>query len=93
MRETTPELYIYLDGREVCRPNTAGRREYLRRRRVAWEQQKGICPLCGIAVSWEMSITDHKEPRGMGSAQRDDRQDNLQATHYRCNSEKGSRRI
>ena len=88
-----PAVKVYRDGREVCSETTAGKAEYVRRRRVAWEDQKGICSICHLPVSWEEATSDHKNPRGMGGGSRDDRQENINAVHYRCNSEKGSRRV
>jgi hypothetical protein len=38
-------------------------------------------------------VPDHKNPKGMGGAWRDDHSDNIQATHWWCNGEKGSTRI
>jgi hypothetical protein len=87
-------VYRYPDGREVCDLNSKkGRDEYIRRKRVAWENQKRICPLCMKSLNWSDSTVDHKEPRGMGGARRDDRQEKIQAVHAVCNCEKGSRRI
>jgi 5-methylcytosine-specific restriction endonuclease McrA len=71
----------------------AGRDEYERRKRVAWEKQGKTCPLCRIKLAWKDSTVDHIEPRGMGGGSRDDRQQNIQAVHAVCNSLKGSRRI
>src|SRR5215469_17434731 len=34
-------------------------------------------------------VPDHKHPKGMGGAWRDDHPDNIQATHWWCNGEKG----
>jgi hypothetical protein len=36
-------------------------------------------------------VPDHRQPRGMNGSRRDDRL--IQATHSRCNMEKGSKRI
>jgi hypothetical protein len=38
-------------------------------------------------------VPDHISPKGMGGAWRDDHPDNIQAAHWWCNGEKGSRRI
>jgi hypothetical protein len=38
-------------------------------------------------------VPEHKEPKGMGSAWRDDHPDNVQAAHRWCNLQKGSRRL
>lgn len=86
-------VYRYPDGREVCDLNQKkGRDEYERRKRVAWEAQKGICPLCEKPLAWKDSTVDHREPRKMGGSERDDRQENIQAAHGVCNTRKGSKR-
>jgi hypothetical protein len=36
-------------------------------------------------------VPDYKNPKGMGGAGRVDHPDNIQATHWWCNEEKGSR--
>lgn len=38
-------------------------------------------------------VPDHEDPKGMGGAWRDDHPDNIQATHWWCNGEKGSTRM
>lgn len=92
MRGTTPALYIYPDGREVCRPNRLGKLEYTSRRYIAWTQQKGLCAICHLPLYLHNAVSDHIKPRGMGGGKRDDRQENIQAVHPRCNMEKGSKR-
>lgn len=82
----------YPDGREVCQDTTEGKREYERRREWAWMHQGGLCPLCGGFLYRDTATTDHIQPRGMGGARRDDRQENIQAVHALCNSAKGSKR-
>jgi len=37
-------------------------------------------------------VPDHKEPRGMGAARRDDHPENIVASCNPCNLDKGSRR-
>ena len=87
-------VYRYPDGREVCDlKQKKGMDEYLRRKRVNWEKQNRICPLCGLRLCWKDATVDHKVPRGMGAAHRDDRLDATQSVHSLCNSQKGSRRI
>jgi hypothetical protein len=76
----------------VCRDTRAGRDEYARRRYNAWSDQGQCCAICRLPVIFERTVTDHIEPRGMGGARRDDRQENIQATHPLCNMEKGSKR-
>ena len=82
----------YRSGREVCDKSHAGRLEYKRRHRLAWERDKGICGICHRPVAWEQSTVDHIEPRGMGGANHDDRVENMQPSHLVCNGEKGSKR-
>lgn len=57
-------------------------------------EQDGKCGICGepFATCNEI-VPDHITPKGMGSANRDDHPDNIQAAHRRCNLEKGSRRM
>lgn len=57
-------------------------------------EQNGICPLCDEEFTdYSDVVPDHKEPKGMGGAWRDDHPDNIQATHWWCNSDKGSTRM
>lgn len=87
-------VFRYPDGREVCQiTSKRGMDEYLRRKRVAWEAQKKICPLCSQPLRWADATVDHINPRKMGGSARDDRQENVQAVHGLCNTAKGSRRI
>jgi hypothetical protein len=52
------------------------------------------CALCGADFTdYGDVVPDHISPRGMGGAWRDDHPDNIQAVHWWCNGEKGSRRI
>lgn len=84
---------VYRNGREKCTDTKAGRDEYERRKRIAWEDQGKTCKICGKKLNWSDSFVDHIRPRGMGSGFRDDRQPNIAAVHWACNSAKGSRRI
>ena len=87
-----PAVKVFAGGREVCDQLTkAGRDEYTRRKRKAWEDQKGICAICHLRLNWADTTADHKQPRGMGGSTRDDRQENLAAVHWACNAEKGSK--
>ena len=89
-----PGVYRYQDGREVCDlKSAAGKREYDRRRRIAWMNQGALCPICKRGLFFDEAVTDHIQPRGMGGARRDDRQENIQATHPLCNMQKGSKRV
>jgi hypothetical protein len=57
-------------------------------------EQNQICPIClKEFTDYNDVVPDHKEPKGMGGAWRDDHPDNIQATHWWCNGEKGSTRI
>jgi 5-methylcytosine-specific restriction endonuclease McrA len=76
------------DGRERINMLTAAGREiYRSRKRIAWLAQGELCAICGRYVSWEECEADHIRPR---SLERDDRQENIQAVHRRCNFLKGS---
>jgi 5-methylcytosine-specific restriction endonuclease McrA len=57
-------------------------------------KQKGKCSICGEPfTNYNDIVPDHIEPKGMGSARRDDHPDNIQAAHRKCNLEKGSKRV
>lgn len=57
-------------------------------------QQAGICAICHEEFTdYNDVVPDHKNPKGMGGAWRDDHPDNIQATHWWCNGEKGSMRM
>ncbi len=57
-------------------------------------EQDGRCAICHeIFTGYNEIVPDHKEPKGMGGAWRDDHPDNIQAAHRRCNLQKGSRRL
>jgi hypothetical protein len=54
----------------------------------------GICPICHEEFTdYNDVMPDHRDPKGMGGAWRDDHPDNIQATHWWCNSDKGSTRV
>lgn len=92
IKKVKPAFKTLRDGREICDLLTkAGRDEYTRRKRVAWEQQKGVCAICHLKLNWGDATVDHKKVRGMGGGSRDDRQENLAAVHYVCNTKRGSR--
>lgn len=75
--------------RELRSP--AARRGMLNQKIVA---QNRLCGICGEPFETYQEIElDHIEPKGMGSARRDDSWENTQATHKFCNREKGSRRL
>ena len=84
---------VFRDGREKCNLLCkAGRDEYERRKRKSWEDQKGICAICHLRLNWADTTADHKNIRGMGGGSRDDRQANLAAVHWVCNTQRGSKR-
>jgi hypothetical protein len=57
-------------------------------------EQNRMCAICHIEFTdYNDIVPDHKNPKGMGGAWRDDHPDNIQATHWWCNEEKGSIRI
>ena len=57
-------------------------------------EQDRICPICHEDFTdFNDIVPDHQDPKGMGGASRDDHPDNIQATHWRCNEEKGSTRM
>lgn len=45
-----------------------------------------------VIESLRRIVPDHRDPKGMGGARRDDHPDNIQATHWWCNEGKGSTR-
>jgi 5-methylcytosine-specific restriction endonuclease McrA len=64
----------------------------LLKRKIAEQGMK--CGICGNdLIDFSDVVPDHKDPKGMGSARRDDHPDNIQAAHRRCNLDKGSRRL
>ena len=57
-------------------------------------EQNRMCAICHIEFTdYTDIVPDHKNPKGMGGAWRDDHPDNIQATHWWCNKEKGSTRM
>lgn len=82
--------------REQCSPSE------LRRRKHTMIQRGDGCWLCIEAekpeeqcrfTSYDEIDLEHREPKGMGGARRDDHWDNLALAHHACNMEKGSKRI
>ena len=56
-------------------------------------EQEGKCAICHEEFAdYNEIVPDHIDPKGMGGARRDDHPENIQAVHWRCNSEKGSTR-
>ena len=57
-------------------------------------EQGGKCAICLKEFSdYSDIVPDHRRPKGMGGAWRDDHPENIQAVHRLCNLGKGSRRI
>jgi hypothetical protein len=57
-------------------------------------EQNRICAICRREFTdYNDVVPDHKDPKGMGGAWRDDHPDNIQAAHRWCNGEKGSTRM
>jgi len=57
-------------------------------------EQHGVCPACNLAMEDYSDIEpDHIKPKGMNGARADDRSENIRATHWWCNRDKGSKRI
>jgi len=89
---------VYPDGREVCQDNAAGRDEYKRRLHLLLQRQGFKCCLCGESLNTYNSTFEHRCPRGLAGATRDDRIEDVQgnpmngAAHWSCNSEAGSSR-
>ncbi len=74
--------------RELRSP--AEMRKLLNRKILEQNRRCGICHK--IFRNYNDIVPEHKEPKGMGSARRDDHPDNIQAAHRDCNLEKGSKR-
>lgn len=90
---------VYPDGREVCQASLSGRGEYNRRLRILITRQHGLCCLCNRPMGFYNATFEHRCPRGMAGARRDDRIEDSEgkemngAAHWQCNGEKGSKRI
>ena len=57
-------------------------------------EQDRKCAICHEEFTdYNDIVPDHRDPKGMGGAWRDDHPDNIQATHWWCNGEKGSTRM
>ena len=75
--------------RELRSP--AEMRKLLNRKIVEQDRKCAICHK--EFTDYNDVVPDHRNPKGMGGAWRDDHPDNIQATHFWCNEEKGSTRI
>jgi hypothetical protein len=57
-------------------------------------EQDRKCAICHEEFAdYNDIVPDHRDPKGMGGSWGDDHPDNIQATHWWCNSEKGSNRL
>jgi hypothetical protein len=57
-------------------------------------EQNGMCGICHQPFTdYNDVVPDHRNPKGMGGAWRDDHPDNIQAAHSWCNEDKGSTRM
>jgi hypothetical protein len=57
-------------------------------------EQDRKCAICHEEFTdYNDIVPDHRDPKGMGGAWRDDHPDNIQATHWWCNEQKGSTRM
>jgi len=93
-----PGFWTYPSVRQVCPKTPAGRREYQRRIEAMWKRQRGLCCLCGRPILLAESVFEHQDGRGHGGGNRDDRIEIdgkwiNGAACWKCNSEKGSKRI
>lgn len=88
---------VYRGGREICADTPAGRAEYRARTAAMAERQNGLCALCGLWMGDDVTF-DHERSRGMAGGFREDRIEIAgrwvnAAVHFRCNGNKGSRRV
>ena len=57
-------------------------------------EQGRKCAICNEEFTdYNDIVPDHRDPKGMGGAWRDDHPDNIRATHWWCNGDKGSTRM
>ena len=75
--------------RELRSP--AEMRKLLKRKIVEQDKKCAICH--EEFTDYSDIVPDHRDPKGMGGAWRDDHPDNIQATHWWCNGDKGSTRM
>lgn len=75
--------------RELRSP--AEMRKLLNRKIVEQDRKCAICH--EEFTDYNDIVPDHRDPKGMGGAWRDDHPDNVRAAHWWCNGEKGSTRM
>jgi len=68
--------------------SAAEMRKLMNRKIVEQDRKCGICHI--EFTDYHDIVPDHRDPKGIGGAWRDDHPDNIQAAHWWCNSEKGS---
>jgi hypothetical protein len=71
--------------------SSAEMRKLLNRKIVEQDRQCAICH--EEFTDYGDIVPDHRDPKGMGGAWRDDHPDNIQAAHWWCDGEKGSTRV
>lgn len=93
-------LTVHCDGREVINTRLErGRHEYKQRMWRMYLRQRSLCCLCGLYMIPDDVTFEHENGRGLGGSKRDDRIELPDGTwingaaHYRCNGDKGSRRV
>jgi 5-methylcytosine-specific restriction endonuclease McrA len=64
-------------------------RKLLNRKIIEQDRRCGICRK--LFTDYNDIVPDHVEPKGKGSAQRDDHPENIQTAHRRCNLKKDQR--
>src|SRR6202035_4462957 len=72
-------------------PVPAEMRKLLNRKIVDQDKKCAICH--EEFTDYNDIVPDRRDPKRMGGAWRDDHPDNIQATHWWCNEEKGSTRV
>jgi hypothetical protein len=72
-----------------------GREELARRTAILIDTTRPLrCFVChGEFTTWDGPTLEHIIPKGAGGSTHDDHPDNLALSHWRCNFEKGSRRM
>lgn len=57
-------------------------------RKAIWDEHKGVCGICGLAVSFAECEIDHIIPKSKGGG---NQLANLQPAHRKCNRSKGDK--
>lgn len=91
-----PAFTTLPDGREICSPTAAGRREYRHRTLLMRARQGNLCRWCGLWMAEDETTMDHD---GRRNGRQDDRTQKIvrgrmrrinAAVHKLCNSARGS---